>query len=164
MRLVSSPIPLSVTAYENDPVIGIGTPLPVTLTYSQALVTRSCRDFACSVFLPLTPAVSALVQGGLVPSDITTSVRGTRRAPSGARSFAPEYCRTSFSGLRDAARAASPTQSVSLRSFEGESLPHPTSASVSAASLNDPSETASRVATDDAHGVIFRSTPNARSA
>ena len=84
MRLVSSPIPLSVTAYEKEPFIGIGTPLPVTATYSQALVTRSCRDFACSVFLPLIPAVSALVQGGLVPSDITTSVRGTLRAPEGA--------------------------------------------------------------------------------
>ena len=100
----------------------------------------------------------------MVPSDITTSVRGTLRAPSGARSFAPEYCLTSFPGLRDAARAASPTQSVSLRSFDGEILPHPSSASVSDASLKDPSVTASLVATDDAKGVIFRSTPKARSA
>ena len=47
------------------------------------------------------------MQGGFVPSAITTSVRGTLRAPSG------------------------------VRSFETEMFPHPSSASVSFASLND---------------------------
>ena len=161
MRLVSSPIPRSVTEYENEPAIGIGTPLSVTLTYSHALVTLSWRDFACAESFPLTPAVSAFVQGGLVPSAITTSVRGTLRAPSGVRSFASEYCRTSLPGLRSSASAASPTRSVSLRSFETEMFPHPSSASVSFASLNDPCVTASRVAAFDADGGIFCSTPKA---
>ena len=161
MRLVSSPIPRSVTEYENEPAIGIGTPLSVTLTYSHALVTLSWRDFACAEFFPLTPAVSAFVQGGFVPSAITTSVRGTLRAPSGVRSFAAGYFRTSFPGLRSSASAASPASSVSLRSFETEMFPHPSSASVSFASLNDPCVTASRVAAFDADGVIFRSTPKA---
>src|SRR5574344_50613 len=161
MRLVSSPIPSSVTAYENDPFIGIGTPLSVTLTYSHALVTRSWRDFACAEFFPLTPDVSAFVQGGFVPSAIMTRVFGTLCAPSGVRSFALEYSRTSFPGVRSPASAVSPTHSVSLRSLETETIPHPSSASVSFASLNDPCVTARRVTTDDAHGVIFRFTPKA---
>ena len=161
MRPVSSPIPRSVTEYENDPAIGIGTPLPVTLAYSHMLVTLSCRDFACADCLPLIPDVSAFVQGGFVPSAIMTRVRGTLCAPSGVRSFASEYSRTSFPGVRSPASAASPARSVSLRSFETDSLPHPSSESVSTASLNDPCVTARRVATDDAHGVIFRSTPKA---
>ena len=40
-------------------------------------------------------------------------------------------------------------------------FPHPSSASVSFASLNDPCVTASRVAAFDADGVIFRPTPKA---
>ena len=56
---VISMIPRSVTAYENEPAIGIGTPLFVTLTYSHALVTLSCRDFACAEFFPLMPDVSS---------------------------------------------------------------------------------------------------------
>ena len=137
MRLVSSPIPRSVTEYENEPAIGIGTPLSVTLTYSHAPVTLSWRDFACAESFPLTPAVSAFVQGGFVPSAITTSVRGTLRAPSGVRSFAAGCFRTSLPGLRSSASADSPASSVSLRSFETEMFPHPSSASVSFASLND---------------------------
>ena len=121
----------------------------------------SCRDFACSEFFPLTPDVSALVQGGFVPSAMTTSVRGTLRAPSGVRVCASEYCLASFSGLRDAARHASPTVGVSPLIFDAEMSPHPSRRSVSFASRNDPSETASRVTSSDAHGVIFRSTPKA---
>ena len=42
-----------------------------------ASVTLSWRDFACAESFPLTPAVSVFVQGGFVPSAVTTSVRGT---------------------------------------------------------------------------------------
>ena len=37
-------MPLSVTAYENDLLMGMGGPLAVTFAYSQALTTRSWRD------------------------------------------------------------------------------------------------------------------------
>ena len=56
---------------------------------------------------------------------------------------------------------ASPTVGVSPLIFDAEMSPHPSRRSVSFASRNDPSETASRVTSSDAHGVIFRSTPKA---
>ena len=83
------------------------------------------------------PDVSFFTQGGLVPSAIITSVRGTWRAPSGLRSRASEYDRISFCGLRNAANAISPTIRVSLRNFDSESFPQPSKLSVSTASLKD---------------------------
>ena len=80
---VSSPTSPRMTAYENDPLIGTGTPFPVTATCSLKLMTRSCREPASPPFLPATPFVSAFVQGTFVPSAIAASVRGTLLPPSG---------------------------------------------------------------------------------
>ena len=124
-------------------------------------MTMSCRECASSPFLPLTPFVSFFAQGAFFPSAIATSVLLTAFPPSGVRVRASAYRRTSFGGLRYSSSIRPPVTSVSSLTFEADILPQPSRASASRASLKEPSCTARRETVSDAHGVIFRSMPNA---